>query len=102
MEMEKCRMRLQIKGRGRLPSPTVPALVSSVSCLQTSPGKPGPEISWSRDARLQVSLLVPGLCGHSIRSEPGTPPPQHPRSPRRDVSLPGNPLLPPIAHHSFR
>lgn len=63
-----------------------------------------PQKAWPRnqlvpgDARLQVSLLVRGLCGHSIRSECGDTSPTAPLlpSPCRDVSLPGNPLLPPI------
>lgn len=69
-----------------------------------------PPKAWPRnqlapgDARLQVSLLVRGLCGHSIRSELGDTSPKAPLlpSPRWDVSLAGNPLLPPITLSSER
>lgn len=79
MEMEKCRKRLQRKSRGRLPSPTVPVLVSSVSCLQTSPRKPGPEISWSQGTPGSRSASSSGAYVATASAQSaGTPPPQRP------------------------
>lgn len=49
------------------------------------------------DARLQVILLVWGRGAAASAQSAGTPSPQRPPAPLpRNVSLPGNPLLPPI------